>query len=258
MSAKIQIRNLSKTFPAAGGGLLPVMDRLSFDVGEREFVSLLGPSGCGKSTLLNILAGLETATAGDVLVDGVGAGRQTPAFGLVFQEPRLMNWRTVRDNLRFPLEHANLPPGEAEDRVRRYLGLVGLNGFEGESPLRLSGGMQMRVAIARALAIEPEVLLMDEPFSSLDAITARKMREELIRIWHEAGRTVLFVTHDIEEAVFLSTRVLMVTPRPARLFAEVPVPIPYPRAADDDRLFAVEKEVTRTFFKMEAEEGGAA
>ncbi len=252
---KIRIRELSKVFPKAEGGSLQVVERLSFGVGEGEFVSLLGPSGCGKSTLLNILAGLEAATAGEVLVDGIRPGPSRPAFGLVFQEPRLLNWRTVRQNLLFPLEHVGLPQTEAAARVSRYLKLVRLEGFEEYFPLQLSGGMQMRVAIARALAIEPEVLLMDEPFSSLDAITARKTREELIRIWQEAGRTVLFVTHDIEEAVFLSNRVLIVTPRPARLFAEVPVQLPYPRQPDDDRLFAVEKQVVRAFFQMESQYG---
>ena len=258
MAQKIQIRNLSKLFPKAGEGSLTVLERLSFDVAEREFVALLGPSGCGKSTLLNILAGLETSTDGEVLVDGTRPGHDRPAFGLVFQEPRLLNWRTVRQNLLFPLEHVGLPEAEAEARVSRYLKLVGLEGFEMYHPLQLSGGMQMRVAIARALAIEPEVLLMDEPFSSLDAITARKMREELIRIWQEAERTVIFVTHDIEEAVFLSTRVLIVTPRPARLFAEVPVTVRYPRHPEDDSLFMVEKQVVRTFFQMEAQYGGSA
>jgi NitT/TauT family transport system ATP-binding protein len=258
MTQKIQIRELSKVFPKADGGSLQVVDHLSFAVAEKEFVSLLGPSGCGKSTLLNILAGLEAATGGEVLVDGVGVGRGRPAFGLVFQEPRLLNWRTVRQNLLFPLEHIGLPRDEAEARLSRYLKLVGLEKFEEYYPLQLSGGMQMRVAIARALAIEPAVLLMDEPFSSLDAINARKMREELIRIWQEAGRTVLFVTHDVGEAVFLSTRVLIVTPRPARLYAEVPVDVPYPRHPEDDRLFSIEKQVVKTFFQMEAQHGGAA
>ena len=253
MTRKIELRELSKSFPKAGGDRLQVLERLSAEVAEGEFVSLLGPSGCGKSTLLNILAGLEAASGGEVLVDGVRPGPDRPAFGLVFQEPRLLNWRTVRQNLLFPLEHLRVVGSEAEARMNRYLRLVGLDGFDKYYPLQLSGGMQMRVAIARALAIEPAVLLMDEPFSSLDAITARKMREELIRIWKEAGRTVLFVTHDIEEAVFLSTRVLIVTPRPARLYAEVPVDVPYPRHPDDDRLFAVEKQAVKTFFQMEAQ-----
>jgi NitT/TauT family transport system ATP-binding protein len=202
---------------------------------------------------LNMLAGLEPASEGRILVGGkeVGPGRGTVRVGYVFQQPRLLSWRTLRGNVLLPLEEMGLSRAEREARADRYLALVGLQEFAHYYPLQVSGGMQQRVAIARALAVEPEVLLADEPFSALDEITARRLREEFVRIWQTTGQTVLFVTHSIREAVFLSTRVVVVTPRPARIYLDVPVPIPHPRAYEDDRLFALEREITREFLRME-------
>ena len=184
-------------------------------------MSIVGPSGCGKSTLLNLVAGIDTPTTGEVRSDGV--------VGFVFQRPRLLDWRTVRQNVELPLEESELSKAERRARVERYLELVGLDGYQDYFPQQISGGMQQRVAMARALAIHPSILVMDEPFSGLDAITAERMREELVRIWQETKKTVLFVTHDIGEAVFLSQRVFIMTAKPARLHASVSVDIPYPR-----------------------------
>jgi ABC-type nitrate/sulfonate/bicarbonate transport system ATPase subunit len=173
----------------------------------------------------------------------------------VFQQPRLLNWRSIKRNVMLPLERRPLSDQAQQEIAARYIDLVRLNGFEDYFPLQLSGGMQQRVAIARALAVEPDVLLMDEPFSSLDEINARKMRAELIRIWQETGKTIIFVTHDISEAVFLSNRLLIVTERPTRLFHTVPVDVGYPRDYDDDRLFELTKKVSRIFMDMEGRHG---
>ncbi len=250
---KVRLERVSKRFRMPRGGELPVIERIDLEIEEGALVSLVGPSGCGKSTLLNILAGLEPVTEGRILVDGreVGGGRDTLRVGYVFQQPRLLNWRTLRGNVLLPLEEMGLPRTEREARADSYLALVGLKEFAHYYPLQVSGGMQQRVAIARALAVEPELLLADEPFSALDEITARRMRQEFIRIWQATGRTILFVTHSIREAVFLSTRVVVVTPRPARVYLDVPIPVPYPREYEDDRLFAIEKEITREFIRME-------
>jgi|FaiFalDrversion2_1042247.scaffolds.fasta_scaffold00006_14 NitT/TauT family transport system ATP-binding protein len=250
---KIRLERVSKRFPLPRGGELRVLERLDLVVEEGALLSIVGPSGCGKSTLLNMLAGLEPASEGRILVGGkeVGPGRGTVRVGYVFQQPRLLSWRTLRGNVLLPLEEMGLSRAEREARADRYLALVGLQEFAHYYPLQVSGGMQQRVAIARALAVEPEVLLADEPFSALDEITARRLREEFVRIWQTTGQTVLFVTHSIREAVFLSTRVVVVTPRPARIYLDVPVPIPHPRAYEDDRLFALEREITREFLRME-------
>ncbi|MDR5709825.1 MAG: ABC transporter ATP-binding protein [Armatimonadota bacterium] len=252
---KIRLERVSKRFRLPRGRELLVLDGLDLEVEEGALVSIVGPSGCGKSTLLNILAGLEPVSEGRIWVDGKEVGQSEVRVGYVFQQPRLLSWRTLRGNVLLPLEEMRLPRAEREARADRYLALVGLQEFAHYYPLQVSGGMQQRVAIARALAVEPEVLLADEPFSALDELTARRMREEFVRIWQATGRTVLFVTHSIREAVFLSTRVVVVTRRPARVYLDVPVPVPYPRAYEDDRLFALEKEITREFLRMEERDG---
>jgi ABC-type nitrate/sulfonate/bicarbonate transport system ATPase subunit len=249
---KIVVNNLSKHFLLKDQGRIEVIGGLSFEVEEGEFISILGPSGCGKSTLLSILAGLEAPSSGEIQVSGKTLGTNGTRLGFVFQQPRLLNWRTIQDNIRLPLEHGALS-GEEQRRVaQRYLELVRLKGFENYFPLQLSGGMQQRAAMARALAIEPDVLLMDEPFSSLDELTARKMRAELIRIWRETGKTIVFVTHDIYEAVYLSQKLLVVSERPACVYERIDVDIGYPREYDDDRIFDISKNVSRIFLKMEA------
>lgn len=254
---KIIVKDLAKHFVLADGSRLDVVSGLSFDVQEGEFLSILGPSGCGKSTLLNILAGLDEHSGGEILVNErpLSRGNDDVKLGFVFQQPRLLNWRSVRDNVIFPLEHTALPKQEQQQLARHYIQLARLDGFEDYFPQRLSGGMQQRVAMARALAIEPEVLLMDEPFSSLDELTARKMRAELIRIWRETGKTIIFVTHDIFEAVYLSNRLLVVTERPARVYESLTIDVEYPRDYDDDRLFDMAKKVSHFFLKMEEGHG---
>jgi len=210
------------------------------------FSSLLGPSGCGKSTILNLIAKLDRHTSGDISVTG-------DKIGFVFQQPRLLNWRTVTDNVALPLERDNSDKRGARELAVKYLGLVGLSGFENYYPLQLSGGMQQRVAIARALVIDPDILLMDEPFSGLDEFTARKLRQELIRIWRETGKTIVFVTHSISEAVFLSEQILIVSQKPATIFKRVTVDVPYPREYGDLRLFEIETSLTRDFLEMNSE-----
>ena len=251
---KIVVNNLTKHFVLKDQSRLDVIGGLTFEMEEGEFLSILGPSGCGKSTLLSILAGIEAPSGGEIEVSGRALAPRNNGIrlGFVFQQPRLLNWRSIRDNIRLPLEHGALSGEEQLNTAQRYLELARLKGFENYFPLQLSGGMQQRAAIARALAIEPEVLLMDEPFSSLDELTARKMRAELIRIWRETGKTIIFVTHDIFEAVYLSQKLLVVTERPARTYDRIDVDVGYPRDYDDDRLFEIAKKVSRLFLKMEA------
>jgi len=251
---KIVVNNLTKHFVLKDQSRLDVIGGLNFEMEEGEFLSILGPSGCGKSTLLSILAGIEAPSGGEIEVSGRALAPRNNGvrLGFVFQQPRLLNWRSIRDNIRLPLEHGALSGEEQLNTAQRYLELARLKGFENYFPLQLSGGMQQRAAIARALAIEPEVLLMDEPFSSLDELTARKMRAELIRIWRETGKTIIFVTHDIFEAVYLSQKLLVVTERPARTYDRIDVDVGYPRDYDDDRLFEIAKKVSRLFLKMEA------
>lgn len=246
--------NLKKSYSRPGQPPLQVLDGLDVAVSDGALLSILGPSGCGKSTLLNIINGLDDATSGSVRLAGKEVTTKTRSdvkIGVVFQQPRLLNWRSVRENVALPLREMRLPPDEIEARVRRYLGIVGLADFADYYPLQLSGGMQQRVSLARGLAIEPDLLLADEPFSALDEISARKLRQEFIRIWDQTGTTILFVTHNIREAVFLSTRMLVITGRPSRVHLDMQVDAPYPRRPEDDLLFELEKSVTRDFMRME-------
>lgn len=220
--------HLSLTYPNGNGGLR-ALDDVSFEVSEGEFVCVVGPSGCGKSSLLKLLSGLRTPTTGEVIFEGERVQTTPERIALVFQKANLMPWRTVFDNITLPLELKNLPDHKKESRAREMIDLVGLNGFESSYPRELSGGMEQRVAIARALVQYPDVLLLDEPFGSLDALTRERMSLELLRIWDRFGKTVIMVTHSISEAVFLADRVLVFTPRPGELRAEIPVHLPRPR-----------------------------
>ncbi len=245
--ARVCIRALSKAFPRRDGSLLPVLDNLSIDAEDNQFVCLLGLSGSGKSTTLNVLAGLTDPDSGVITVDG-GPDYRNVVYGYVFQRPRLLNWKTVRGNLYFVLSAARLSRDEWEDRVDHYLRLVGLDQFADEYPMQLSGGMQQRIAIARALVIEPDVLLMDEPFSNLDELTARRMRVELLKVWQQARHTILFVTHNPLEAVYLADKIYVFSPRPATVIGEVPVEIPRPRDIDDPALVPIQKRILRMLF----------
>ena len=252
----IQIEGLSLGFPAMDGQRLPVLNKISFDVAPGEFVSLLGPSGCGKSTLLNIAAGLlqpddGTMRIGDLVIR---AGNATQArgeplrVGYVFQSPRLLNWMTVAENIAFVLEAAGMPRARWNEQIDRYLGMVGLRDARDKHPLQLSGGMQHRVALVRALAIEPQIILMDEPLGALDAITAHRVRQDLVRLWQASGATVLYVTHNIAEAVQLSDRVLLLYDRPTSVYRDVPIRLDRPRQQGDPRLVEFEARVTQDFF----------
>lgn len=215
LADKIKIENLRKVFEVRGGGNVVALNDVSFSVREGEFVCIVGPSGCGKTTLLKIIAGLERPTSGVVTLDGKpvsGPGRDRC---MVFQEYALFPWRTVLKNITFGLENLGIPKEERLKIAKRYIELVGLRGFEDRYPHELSGGMKQRVGIARALAIEPEVLLMDEPFGSLDAQTRNMLQKELLEIWEKTQKTILFVTHSVDEAVFLADKIVVLSARPA-------------------------------------------
>ncbi|MGE5217526.1 MAG: ABC transporter ATP-binding protein [Chloroflexota bacterium] len=250
-SPAVVIEGLSKKFPSPTGfGQFSVIESLSLQISRGSFASIVGPSGCGKSTLLNIIAGIEPRDGGEVRTVAQNGTRSSARLGYVFQSPRLLNWLTVEDNIKFALEAQSIDRASWGERVKKYLDMVGLAGQERNFPLKLSGGMQQRVAIARALAIEPDILLMDEPFSHLDEITARKMRVDLMHILERARPTILFVTHSLREAVFLSEEVYMMSVKPARIFKHLRVDIPRPREPEDPRLFDLEKELVKEFFAV--------
>ena len=220
----LTVRDLSATFPDNNGGL-QALERVSFEVCPREFVAVLGPSGSGKSTLLRIVAGLLPPTRGEVNFVHL----QQPKIGMVFQQSNLMPWRTVIQNIQLPLEMEGLDQNVSEAKAREMIELVGLGGFESNWPRELSGGMAQRVAIARALIHDPDLLLLDEPFGSLDALTRERMWTELSRIWQARQKTVIMVTHSISESLFLADRVLVLTARPGRLKLDLKVDLPRPR-----------------------------
>lgn len=224
--AKLAMRGLGMTF-RADSGEIRVLEDIDLDVSEGEFVCILGPSGCGKSTLLNVVAGFLEPTAGTVRIDGEEVRGPDPRRIFVFQERGVFPWLTAAGNIGFGL--GRLPRGERERRVAHYVQLVGLAGFENAYPHELSGGMKQRVEVARALAVEPDVLYLDEPFGALDSITRLVMRAELLRIWQAERKTILFVTHDIEESVQLADRVVVMSSRPARIRRIVPIDLPHPR-----------------------------
>ena len=214
----IDLRDLSLTFETADAPVV-ALSKVSLQVRAGEFVSLIGPSGCGKTTLMRVMADLERPTAGTITVNGLtpAEARLARAYGYVFQAPALYAWRTVKRNLMLPLEIMGVPKPEREARAARYLAMVGLQDFSGKFPWQLSGGMQQRVSIARALSFEPKLLLMDEPFGALDEITRDHLNEQLLRLWEQTQKTVIFVTHSIPEAVFLSNRIVVMSPRPGRI-----------------------------------------
>jgi len=224
----VEISRVSKQF-----GQTTALQGIDLEIGEREFVSLIGPSGCGKSTLLRIIGDLIEPSSGTVVVNGKSArqARNDRDYGIVFQDPVLYDWRTVAKNVALPLEMARWSRQKRNERVRRMLELVELQGFENHRPWQLSGGMQQRVSIARALSFDPALLLMDEPFGALDEMTRERLNIELLKIWEASGSTIVFVTHSITEAVFLSTRVVVMSPRPGQISELIPVDLPQPRTA---------------------------
>ena len=224
----VEIKATTKQF-----GQTTALQGIDLEIEQREFVSLIGPSGCGKSTLLRIIGDLIEPSAGTVLVNGKSArqARKDRDYGIVFQDPVLYDWRTVAKNVALPLEMARWPRQRRAERVKEMLELVELQGFESHRPWQLSGGMQQRVSIARALSFDPALLLMDEPFGALDEMTRERMNMELLQIWEASGSTIVFVTHSIAEAVFLSTRVVVMSPRPGRISEVIPIDLPQPRTA---------------------------
>ncbi len=227
----LQIKHLSTIFPDGNSGL-HALDDITFSVSAEQFVSVLGPSGSGKTTLLRILAGLLPPTHGEVLFGNSSLKAPRHGVGMVFQKANLMPWRTVLENILLPLEIQHVPHSIALQKAQALVELVGLVGFETSLPRDLSGGMAQRVAIARALIHEPDLLLLDEPFGSLDALTRERMGSELTRIWQARRKTVVMVTHSISEALFLADRVLVLSPRPGRLRLDLPVDLPRPREED--------------------------
>jgi NitT/TauT family transport system ATP-binding protein len=248
----IELANLRFGFTVAGQSI-DVIDGLDLAIERRSVVALVGPNGCGKSTLLRVIAGLLRPAGGTVSVEGRPVDGPDLRVGLVFQEPRLLPWRSARDNIAFPLQVAGRSRDEQRRRVDDLLRLVGLRDWSQARPAELSGGMRQRVAIGRALALEPTVLLLDEPFSALDALTRERFNVELLRLWERIETTIVVVTHSIQEAIFLADRVLVLSPRPARLVADLPVDLPRPRTPGDlDAAF-----VTRTAALIRAHLAGA-
>jgi NitT/TauT family transport system ATP-binding protein len=229
--AVVSLKSVRKEFGA--GGVVAV-EGIDLEIGERAFISLIGPSGCGKSTLLRIIGDLIQPSSGDVVVNGKPAhqARLDRDYGIVFQDAVLFDWRTVAKNIALPLEMMGWDRRKRAERVKQLVDLVELTGFEGHHPWQLSGGMQQRVSIARALSFDPPLLLMDEPFGALDEMTRERLNLELLQIWERSGSTVTFVTHSISEAVFLSTRVVVMSARPGRIVGIIDVDLPQPRTAD--------------------------
>lgn len=229
--AKISVRSVTKTFSLKTEEFV-ALDRVSLDIADNEFITVVGPSGCGKSTLMNILAGLETSTSGEAIVDGRAVSGPGPDRGVIFQQYALFPWLTVRQNVEFGLKTARVPAAERRKRAQHFIQMVGLEQFADALPKMLSGGMKQRCAIARAYAVNPSILLMDEPFGALDALTRVKLQEQLLDTWSQEKRTVMFITHDVDEAVFLANRVVVMAARPGRIFDIIDVDLPYPRTED--------------------------
>ena len=250
----LKIHDVSVSFTLADGALLRVLQGVNISIHQGRTVSIVGRSGCGKSTLLNVLAGLLQPSAGALATPG---GRPLPTCGYVFQSPRLMPWLTVRQNLEFVLKAHAVDQREWDERIRRKLDLVGLSGYVEEYPLRLSGGMQQRVGLARALVIEPELLLMDEPFSHLDEITAQRLRTETARICHEEAVSVLLVTHDLFEAVFMSDDIYILGGTPASVVGEKHVSLARPRNYRDTALYEEEAAISAQYESLFMDDAGA-
>ena len=241
----VSLRGVRKEFERGG---VVALEGIDLELEAGELVSLIGPSGCGKSTLLRVIGDLTEPSAGEVVVNGKTArqARIDRDYGIVFQDAVLYDWRTAAKNISLPLEMLGWDRKRRAERVQEMVDLVELSGFEGHHPWQLSGGMQQRVSIARALSFDPALLLMDEPFGALDEMTRERLNLELLRIWEQAGSTIVFVTHSISEAVFLSTRVVVMSPRPGRIAGIVPVDLPRPRTADtreEPRFFELVTEV---------------
>jgi NitT/TauT family transport system ATP-binding protein len=239
----LSINDVSKTFVSDDAETIDALSHISLSVNNEEFICILGPSGCGKTTLLRIVAGLESASSGSVSVDGIPVTRPSPKMAMIFQEYSLYPWRTVEENVMLGLELRGVNKPNRVTAAEKFLDLVGLKGFERRYPHELSGGMRQRVAVARALAIDPSILLMDEPFGALDAQTRNRMQYELLRIWEKTKKTILFVTHSVDEAVFLADRIVVLTQRPGRIKEIVTIPSVRPRERTSDEFGQIRRHL---------------
>lgn len=247
----VTISHVGKKFASRQGDQLTALDDLSFTIKKSEFVCILGPSGCGKTTLLRMIAGLDHTTAGVIDLDGEPVTGPDPRIAMIFQEYSLYPWRTVRANVEFGLQMRGVSPEERKETVDKNIRLVGLEEFAHSYPYELSGGMRQRVAVARALATDPAVLLMDEPFGALDAQTRNRMQKELLQIWEKTRKTILFITHSVDEAVYLADRIVVLSPRPGRVNAIYDVDIPRPRDRTSVEFAKLRREVLDLIDRLE-------
>jgi NitT/TauT family transport system ATP-binding protein len=255
-TAKISLRGVEKRFASARGEEQVALSKVDLDIVSGEFVCLVGPSGCGKTTLINLMAGFERATTGTVTIDGRPVTGPDPDHIMIFQDYGLYPWKSVLDNILFGLQARRVPAPEARERARAALELVGLQAAAGKHPHELSGGMKQRVAIARALAAEPSVLFMDEPFAALDAFTRLYLQDELLRLWSEKRPTVVFVTHDLDEAITLGQRVVLMAPNPGRVQRVLDVELAYPRERTGDDFSLFRRELFQEFHLVHQQAAG--
>jgi sulfonate transport system ATP-binding protein len=248
VSSDIRIVHVSKEYES-NGKKLKAVDDVSLEIKDSEFICIVGPSGCGKSTLLRMIAGLEPASSGDIFMGSKKITSPSPEVGFVFQEYTLFPWRTVAKNVEFGLEIRKMPTEEKKKAADRYIDMVGLEKFRDSYPHQLSGGMRQRTAIARTLAVNPEILLMDEPFGALDAQTRNILQEQLLDIWNKEKKKVLFVTHNVDEAVFLSDRVIVMTARPGRIKEIIDINIPRPRVRTETEVNRVRNVILKSLFE---------
>ena len=241
--ANLEIRDLTQSFPRDDGSTLTVLDQVSFDVKDTEFVCILGASGCGKTTLLRMIAGLDTADSGTIVLDGEKITGTDPKVGFVFQEYSLFPWRTVIDNIAFGLEMRGVSKEDRYLVAEWYLDLINLTQFKDSYPSELSGGMRQRVAVARALTLDPVLLLMDEPFGALDAQTRNMLQKELLQIWQKTKKMIIFITHSVDEAVYLADRIIVMTPRPGRICRNFEISLPRPRDRTSVEFAQVRRDV---------------
>jgi NitT/TauT family transport system ATP-binding protein len=256
MTSFIEVRDLKVSYD----GRREALASIDLHVADREFVAILGPSGCGKSTMLQVLSGLLQPVSGSAAINGTDVTKPSadhPRVGYVFQDHRLLPWRTVEENLELVLAAAGIPRDEWDARIDRYLHMLHIGDYRKAWPMQLSGGQRQRVSIARALAIDPAVVLMDEPFSTLDEVTARTMRQQLVELWQASGHAIVFVTHSIREAVFLADRIVILTKGPATVLSEVRVPIARPRLYEDPALTELEASIVASVMREWGFDNGA-
>lgn len=245
--AEISLKNVNKTFQNSNGTEHQALAEVNITIPSGQFVCLLGPSGCGKTTLMNVIAGFEKATAGSVQIDGIEVTKPNQKYITIFQDYGLFPWRTVLDNVLFGIEAKGIKGEKAKNVAMEYIELVGLQNFKHAFPSQLSGGMKQRVSIARALAVEPEILFMDEPFAALDAFTRYHLQDEILRIWQDKKPTIIFVTHDLDEAVYLAEKVVIMAPQPGRIKKEITVTMPRPCNRTDELFLNYRQQVYREF-----------